>query len=98
MWSYVGIVRSNVRLERALRRVRMLDEEIHGYYWDHRIDSDLIELRNLVAVAELIVRCAIARKESRGLHYTIDYPEPDETRWLHPTVLERLKTAALRAS
>ncbi|HLW72047.1 MAG TPA: L-aspartate oxidase [Candidatus Binataceae bacterium] len=87
MWNYVGIVRSNVRLERALRRIRMLDEEIHGYYWDHRIDSDLIELRNLVAVAELIVRCALTRKESRGLHYTTDYPEHNDAHWLTPTVI-----------
>ena len=61
MWSYVGIVRSDRRLERALRRILMLKEEIHGYYWDHLIDSDLIELRNLVTVAELVVRCAMTR-------------------------------------
>ncbi|HXD90706.1 MAG TPA: L-aspartate oxidase [Candidatus Binataceae bacterium] len=89
MWNYVGIVRGDLRLERALRRVRMLDEEIHGYYWDHRIDSDLIELRNLVAVGELIVRSAMARKESRGLHYTMDYPDRDDAHWLHDTVIQR---------
>jgi L-aspartate oxidase len=89
MWNYVGIVRSNVRLERALRRVHVLDEEIHGYYWDHRIDSDLIELRNLVAVGDLIVRSAIARRESRGLHYTIDYPDSNDVHWLHDTVIRR---------
>jgi L-aspartate oxidase len=88
MWNYVGIVRSDLRLERALRRLQMLDEEIHGYYWDHRIDSDLIELRNLVTVGKLIVRSARARKESRGLHYTTDYPEPDDAHWLHETLIQ----------
>lgn len=89
MWNYVGIVRSNRRLERALRRIQLLKEEIHSYYWDHLIDSDLIEVRNLVTVAELVVRCAIARKESRGLHYTVDYPDRDDSNWLHDTVIRR---------
>ena len=77
MWNYVGIVRSNARLRRAQRRIATLQEEIRDYYWKHLVTRDLLELRNIATVAELIVECASARHESRGLHSTIDYPEVD---------------------
>ncbi|HEA5708585.1 TPA: L-aspartate oxidase [Escherichia coli] len=75
MWDYVGIVRTTKRLERALRRITMLQQEIDEYYAHFRVSNNLLELHNLVQVAELIVRCAMMRKESRGLHFTLDYPE-----------------------
>jgi L-aspartate oxidase len=88
MWNYVGIVRSERRLARARQRIALLQEEIRAYYRDFLVTSDLVELRNIATVAELIIACASTRKESRGLHYTIDHPHKDPA-WVRDTVVRR---------
>ncbi len=96
MWNYVGIVRSDKRLQRAARRIALLQEEILEYYWKYFITRDLLELRNIATVAQLIVECASSRHESRGLHYTTDWPETDP-KLARDTVVKRGVLAHLRA-
>jgi L-aspartate oxidase len=88
MWDYVSIVRTDNRLRRAAARLRNLKKEVREFYWGHRVNADILELRNLVAVAGLIVECGLRRRESRGLHFTMDYPETDD-RFLKPTMLRK---------
>ncbi len=89
MWNYVGIVRSNKRLDRAARRIDLINREIDEYYQKFLITKDLIELRNIATAAMLIVQCAKMRKESRGLHYNIDYPERDDKNWQTDTCISK---------
>ena len=88
MWDYVSIVRTDNRLNRAARRLRNLRKEVREFYWGHSVNSDILELRNLVATGMLIVDCATRRKESRGIHYTLDYPDKNDT-YLSDTELRR---------
>jgi L-aspartate oxidase len=89
MWDYVGIVRTNKRLERAQKRIANLQQEILEYYWDFKVTSDLLELRNIATVAELIVTCAARRPESRGLNFNLDYPTPNPEWAQRDTILRR---------
>ena len=89
MWDYVSIVRTTKRLQRAATRLQNLQREVQEFYWNFRVTPELLELRNLVEVATLIVDSAARRRESRGLHYTRDYPETDDQNWQKNTILFR---------
>ena len=88
MWDYVGIVRSNNRLKRAWHRIKLISQEIEDFYRKTRVTPELIELRNMAQVAGLIIKSALFRKESRGLHYTTDYPERNDSKWRKDTIIE----------
>jgi L-aspartate oxidase len=91
MWDYVGIVRSNRRLEQAKKRISILLDEITQFYKINPVTYDVIELRNIATAARLIIACALKRKESRGLHYNVDYPDRDDENWMKDTVLRSKK-------
>ena len=86
MWDYMGIVRKVSRLEKALKRIRLIWQEVDDFYRTNPVRRKMLELRNMTYVAELMIRSALMRHESRGLHYLVDYPQPD-SRFAHDTVL-----------